>query len=207
MKKKRRRARVAGKRPSELTSYSRGARLDKTPRKGPSWLTLAIMGGAGVAILHSFQDETSEKDTFFANSNECVQAGYSVRACDVQMQAAQQQLDVSSQGFGHSYDCQDYYGIGNCHFSLAQQQFLPLLAGFSMGKRPQKEDQSSSSSSSGGGSYGGRAFYRDRDDRNALRTPGSEARWTSSPGDSHSVSGRTISRGGFGGGSHRSGGG
>ncbi|MEJ5076772.1 DUF1190 domain-containing protein [Erwinia sp. MYb535] len=206
MKKKRRRVRASGKRPGQFTSYSKGAALNTSPRKGPSWLTLAIMGGAGVALLYSFHDEKSEKDTLFANSNECVQAGYSVRACEAQEQAAQQQLDVSSQAFDHSYDCQNYYGIGNCHYNLARHQFLPLLAGFSMGKRPQEENQSSSSS--GGGPYGGgRAFYRDRDDRSLLRTPDSEARWTSSANDAHSIKGRTVSRGGFGSGSHRSGGG
>lgn len=205
MKKKRRRVRASGKRPDPFTSYSRGTALNTSPRKGPSWLTLAIMGGAGAVLLHSCHDEKSETDTLFTNSNECIQAGYLVTACEAQAQAAQQELDASSQAFDHSYDCQNYYGIGNCHYNLARHQFLPLLAGFSMGKRPQEENQSSYSS--GGGSYGGRAFYRDRDDRSVLRTPGSEARWTSSANDAHSIKGRTVSRGGFGGGSHRSGGG
>jgi uncharacterized protein YgiB involved in biofilm formation len=205
VKKKRRRSRIAVKSSEQLKSYSRGVALDKAPRKSPSWLTLAIMGGAGVAILHSCHDEKSEKDTLFANSNECVQAGYSVRVCEAREQAAQEQLDASSQAFDDSYACQNWYGVGNCHYSLARHQFLPLLAGFSMGKRPQEEQQGTSSS--GGGYYGGgRAFYRDRDDRSALRTPDSETRWTRSASDSHSISGRTVSRGGFGGGSHRSGG-
>lgn len=204
MKKKRRHSRAAVKRPGELTSYSQGASLAE-PRKGPAWLTLAIMGGAGAVLLHSCHEDRRETDTLFSNSNECVQAGYSVRVCEAQQQSAQQQLDASSQAFDNSYQCQNYYGLGNCHYNLERHQFLPLLAGFSMGKRPQEENQSSTSS--GGGYAGsGRAFYRDRDDRSVLKTPGSDARWTTSANDSHSISGRTVSRGGFGGGSHRSGG-
>lgn len=206
MKNKRRHPKAAVKRPDDFTSYSHGEKINATPRKGSSWLTLAIMGGAGAALLHSCHDDNSEKDTLFANSNECIQAGYTIRTCVAREQAAQQQLDASSQAFDDSYACQNYYGIGNCHYSLTRHQFLPLLAGFSMGNRPQEE--STGSVSSGGGYYGGgRSFYRDRDDHNVLRTPGSETRWTRSANDAHSITGRTLSRGGFGGGGHRSGGG
>lgn len=207
MKKKRHRATAAGKRTGQLKSYSRGVALNTATRKSASWLTLAIMSGASVALLYSYHDEKSETDTLFTNSHECVLAGYAVRACEARQQEAQQQLDVSAQAFYDSYACQNYYGIGNCHYSPARNQFLPRLAGFSMGKRPQDERQDASSSSSGGGGYsGGRAFYRDRDDRTVLRTPDSEMRWTRSATDAHLISGRTVSRGGFGGGSRGSGG-
>ncbi len=207
MKKKRRRSRSGGQKSVEFKSFSQGAALNDAPRKSTSWLTLVIMGGTGMALLHSCRDQ-GEEQTIFASSNECTQAGYSLRACEAQEQAAQQQLDASSQGFDNSYACQNYYGLGNCHYSLVTHHFLPRLAGFTMGKRPQEDSQGASSS--GGGYYGGgRAFYRDPNDRETLRTPGSEARWTrsSADADAHKFSGRTVSRGGFGGSSyHRSGG-
>ncbi|MBD2801015.1 DUF1190 domain-containing protein [Xenorhabdus sp. M] len=204
--------------------YSKEPFRKKTKSRKPSILTLVIMGGAAVIVVKSCSSDektssTKEQKTeIFRNMKECTAAGYRVTDCYSQQQAAIDELSRTAKSYHTLNVCELDYGRNNCYHNISNGVYSPVLAGFTMEKRPNPPNEEQSTYSGGGGAGGGgavghsgtyhsTAFHYTAHDRNALKSPGNDKKWYRSHGSKFTNTPKTVSRGGFGGSSRGSWGG
>ncbi|MEX9754990.1 DUF1190 domain-containing protein [Providencia vermicola] len=179
--------------------------VKKEVRKGPSILTLAIMGGAVIFGIRSCSKESPTSTvTIFKDSDDCVLAGYSRSFCTQKQEEAQQQLIQHMAYYNQLNSCESIYGQGNCtlinrkltlyenleclsqnhdnEYCDAQEReaYAPTLAGFSVDNYPSEVSRSSTSAHSGLHYYSrARPFYRSKSEPDVYYEPGSSDKWVS----------------------------
>ncbi|WP_072011127.1 DUF1190 domain-containing protein [Buttiauxella agrestis] len=102
-------------------------------RKGPRFLTLAIMGGAALLILKGCDDD-EVGDKVYSTPYECLNDGHSSEVCNAAYDDAKIEFHNQSPKNLAQSDCEQQYGSGSCHFESSANGFIPAFAGFMLGQ-------------------------------------------------------------------------
>lgn len=170
-----------------------------TVKKSPGCLTLLIMGGVTLAVMHGCDSDTGNTETtetIYKDIAECTADGVPAADCQKAYDNAQHKLATTMIPYSSVEACQTAYGLGNCRYDLDTHLFMPALAGFMIAKA--MNNRSEFTSSYGGGGYYSRPYYRSYGG-DSFRTPGSIDNYYQSSGRHYSSTrASTVSRGGFG---------
>lgn len=102
-------------------------------RKGPLFLTLAVMGGAALLILKGCDDDEAA-ETVYGTPYECSNDGHTFDVCNSAFEEAKTEFySKSSKNLGQA-DCEQQYGAGSCHYETSSNGFVPAFAGFVLGQ-------------------------------------------------------------------------
>ena len=171
-------------------------------RKGPTILTLAIMGGAAFFVLRGNSDEANANDgdgLYYGSPEACHADDHPLEVCNTAWENARREFEKGIPSPMSWEQCFNSYQ--NCNYNAERKTWVPVMAGFLLAQREQEQQSSQSGSgytgstyySSGSHYYYSRPAWRDTQGRYTWRSrsPGSVNGYASKTAD-------TLSRGGFG---------
>ncbi|PEQ14403.1 hypothetical protein B2G71_02055 [Novosphingobium sp. PC22D] len=172
-------------------------------------LVLGGIAAASVSLSGCSSSEPEFSDARFTSVAECTKAGFPEDLCSQSYTAAMDAQRENAPKFDTLAACQQEWGANNCtptyNASTGGNVFMPLLAGFMVGRLMQRDYWNNGYVNYYGGGYSGTPIYRNRSGGTVTVDRGSTGVARTTPVN---VNTKAVASRGFGGmGMSRSGGG